>query len=297
MARGLARTRAEAARLILAGRVRLADGAAAKAGRLVAGDVPLALAAPAPFVSRGGEKLAAALAAFRVVVRDRVCLDAGASTGGFTDCLLQAGARRVYAVDVGHGQLHARLLADPRVVVRDGVNTRYLTPEGLGEPVTLVTVDVSFISLTKVLPALARCLVRPLDVGGQEGPRSGASNDAPAAMIVALVKPQFEVGRRQVGKGGVVRDPALHAAAVQTVAGAGRALGLRAVGVVASPLRGPKGNREFFLHLAPGVPGEAPGPETDPAEAARFAAVVVAAVGSVGSAPLEPDPPAEGVSP
>jgi 23S rRNA (cytidine1920-2'-O)/16S rRNA (cytidine1409-2'-O)-methyltransferase len=294
VARGLARTRAEAARLILAGRVRLADGAAAKAGRVVPGDAPVELAGPAPFVSRGGEKLAAALAAFGVVVRDRVCLDAGASTGGFTDCLLQAGARRVYAVDVGHGQLDARLRADPRVVVRDGVNARYLTPEGLGEPVTLATVDVSFISLTKVLSALARCLIRPADVRGQATPGSGGSSGAPETMIVALVKPQFEVGRRQVGKGGVVRDPALHAAAVQTVAGAARALGLRAVGVVASPLRGPKGNREFFLHLVARVPGEAPGPEADAAEAARLAAAVVRAV---GAAATEPVPPREGAGP
>ena len=230
VARGLAATRAEAARLILAGRVRLAGGVVDKAGRLVRKDAPLELVRAAPFVGRGGEKLAAALAAFGLEVRDRVCLDVGASTGGFTDCLLQAGACRVHAIDVGHGQLHPRLRADRRVVVREGVNARYLTPEELGEPVSLVTVDVSFISLTKVLAALARCL-------------------APEATIVALVKPQFELGRSLVGKGGVVRDPGLHAAAVQTVADAARALGLSPVGVVASPLRGPKGNREFFLHL------------------------------------------------
>ena len=239
VARGLAATRAEAARLILAGRVRLAGGVADKAGRLVRKDAPLELVRAAPFVGRGGEKLAAALAAFGLEVRDRVCLDVGASTGGFTDCLLQAGACRVHAIDVGHGQLHPRLRADRRVVVREGVNARYLTPEELGEPVSLVTVDVSFISLTKVLAALARCLA----------PERPGAGERAEATIVALVKPQFELGRSLVGKGGVVRDPGLHAAAVQTVAAAARALGLSPVGVVASPLRGPKGNREFFLHL------------------------------------------------
>ena len=230
VARGLAGTRAEAARLILAGRVRLAGAVADKAGRLVRGDASVELVETTRFVSRGGEKLAGALEAFAVEVTDRVCLDVGSSTGGFTDCLLQAGARRVYAVDVGHGQLHPRLRDDPRVVVLEGVNARFLALDRLGEPVTLATVDVSFISLTKVLPAVARCL-------------------APTSAIVALVKPQFEVGRGQVGKGGVVRDPNLQATTVQAVADAARSLGLRALGVTPSSLRGPKGNVEFFLHL------------------------------------------------
>ena len=216
VARGLASTRAEAARFILAGRIRLANDVADKAGRLVRGDAAITLVAAAPFVSRGGEKLASALQAFGIDVVSRVCLDVGASTGGFTDCLLQAGARRVYTVDVGHGQLHPRVSADARVVVLEGMNARYLEPDRLGEPVTLATIDVSFISLAKVLPAVGRCLA--ILPGGS----------ATRSLIVALVKPQFEVGRAQIGKGGVVRDPALHAQAVRGVVEAARSLGLEA---------------------------------------------------------------------
>jgi 23S rRNA (cytidine1920-2'-O)/16S rRNA (cytidine1409-2'-O)-methyltransferase len=251
--RGLAGSRAEAQRLILAGQVRLPGGASAKPGRLVAPDVTVVRVAPAPFVGRGGEKLAGALDALGVVVRDRVCLDVGASTGGFTDCLLARGARRVHALDVGHGQLHARLRTDPRVVVWEGVNARHLRPEAFPDGPTLATVDVSFISLDKVLPAVARCLADP-------------------AEIVALVKPQFEVGRGQVGKGGVVRASEDRRAAVRGVATGAAAIGLRVGGVAASVLRGPKGNREVFLLVARNL-GARP-----PLEAAVFEAALTAAV-------------------
>jgi 23S rRNA (cytidine1920-2'-O)/16S rRNA (cytidine1409-2'-O)-methyltransferase len=235
VARGLASSRAAAARLILAGQVRLPGGVAPKAGRLVATDTALERVAPAPFVGRGGEKLAAALDAFGVRVEGRVCLDVGASTGGFTDCLLSRGARHVYAVDVGHGQLHPRLRGDPRVTVWEGVNARHLASDRFPESPSLATVDVSFISLEKVLPAIVACL-------------------ADSAEIVALVKPQFEVGRAQVGKGGVVRAWTARRVAVRSVAAtAAASLGFGATGVAASVLPGPKGNREVFLHLARGV--------------------------------------------
>ena len=251
--RGLAGSRAEAARLILGGQVRLPGGLAPKAGRLVAPDTALEHIALAPFVGRGGEKLAGALDAFGVRVEGRVCLDVGASTGGFTDCLLSRGALRVHAVDVGHGQLHPRLRSDPRVVVWEGVNARHLAPDRFPERPTLATVDVSFISLEKVLPAVAACL------------------DVPAE-VVALVKPQFEVGRGQVGKGGVVRAWEARRAAVRRVAAAAAAIGLGAAGVAASVLHGPKGNREVFLHLRRD-PASRPPLEGDRLEAALAAEI------------------------
>jgi 23S rRNA (cytidine1920-2'-O)/16S rRNA (cytidine1409-2'-O)-methyltransferase len=253
VAQGLASSRAEAGRLILAGQVRLPGGLVAKAGRLVAPDTTVERVAPMPFVSRGGEKLDAALAALDVTVAGRVCLDVGASTGGFTDCLLARGALRVHAVDVGHGQLHPRLRREPRVVVWEGVNARHLAPDRLPERPTLATVDVSFISLEKVLPAVAACLAEP-------------------AEIVALVKPQFEVGRGQVGKGGVVRGWEARRGAVHAVAVAAARIDLRMGGVTASVLHGPKGNREVFLHLARDL-GSRPALEGTMLEAALAAAV------------------------
>jgi 23S rRNA (cytidine1920-2'-O)/16S rRNA (cytidine1409-2'-O)-methyltransferase len=231
VARGLASSRAEAARLILAGQVRLPGGVSAKAGRLVPPGTPVERVAPMPFVGRGGEKLESALAALDVRVEGRVCLDVGASTGGFTDCLLARGALRVHAVDVGHGQIHPRLREDARVIVWEGVNARHLEPGRFPERPTLATIDVSFISLEKVLPAVADCLADP-------------------AEIVALVKPQFEVGRAQVGRGGVVRGWEARRGAVRAVAGVAARIGLHAGGVAASALHGPKGNREVFLYLA-----------------------------------------------
>jgi 23S rRNA (cytidine1920-2'-O)/16S rRNA (cytidine1409-2'-O)-methyltransferase len=253
VARGLASSRAEAARLILAGQVRLPGGAPAKAGRLMAPDTAVERVRSAPFVGRGGEKLAGALKAFGVSVEGRVCLDVGASTGGFTDCLLVRGACRVHALDVGHGQLHPRLRGDARVVVWEGVNARRLDPRWFPDAPSLATVDVSFIALAKVLPAVVACLADP-------------------AEVVALVKPQFEVGRGRVGKGGVVRASEARRDAVRGVAAAAAALGLRTGGIAASVLPGPKGNREVFLHLARDLGSR------QPLEGAELEAALAAAV-------------------
>ncbi|MCS6953779.1 MAG: TlyA family RNA methyltransferase [Bryobacterales bacterium] len=226
--RGLAESREKAKALIVAGAVFVDGQRASKPSQLVALEAELSLAARAPYVSRSGKKLEAALDFFRIPVQGRVCLDVGASTGGFTDCLLQRGARRVYAVDVGKGQLDWRLRCDPRVVVREGINARYLRLEDIGEQVDLAVCDVSFISVTLILPAVAALL-------------------QPAGEMVILVKPQFEVGRGQVGKGGIVRDPALHRFACDRVERAVRALGYTA-SVIESPLPGAEGNKEFLLY-------------------------------------------------
>jgi 23S rRNA (cytidine1920-2'-O)/16S rRNA (cytidine1409-2'-O)-methyltransferase len=241
--RGLARSREQAAQMIGEGRVAVGGQVAQKAASGVHADDRITIKETVPdpsagqdYVSRGGHKLAGALAAFGgLAVAGRRCLDAGASTGGFTDVLLRAGARHVVAVDVGYGQLAWALRTDPRVTVLDRTNVRSLAPSQVGEPVELVVADLSFISLTLVLPALVAC-ARP---------------DADHAL---LVKPQFEVGRDRVGAGGVVRDPALRAAAVRRVASAAGALGLGVRGVVASPLPGPAGNVEYFLWLHGGAP-------------------------------------------
>jgi 23S rRNA (cytidine1920-2'-O)/16S rRNA (cytidine1409-2'-O)-methyltransferase len=230
VARGLAPTRARAQALILAGRVQVEGLPRPKAGALVPDDAPLTLREPAPFVSRGGEKLAGALDHFGVSPAGLAALDTGASTGGFTHCLLTRGARRVYAVDVGYGQLDAGLRTDPRVVVLERANIRRLPPTAVPEPIDLATLDLSFISLTLVLPKILEFL-------------------APTGAILALVKPQFEVGKGQVGKGGVVRDPQLQQAAVARVAAAAAALGLQVSPAFPSPLKGPKGNQEYFLYL------------------------------------------------
>jgi 23S rRNA (cytidine1920-2'-O)/16S rRNA (cytidine1409-2'-O)-methyltransferase len=214
----------------MAGHVEVNGRRADKAGALVDTKAPVAVAAQQKFVSRGGDKLAPVLNAFGVSPRGRICLDVGASTGGFTQCLLERGAARVYAVDAGHGQLDAALRADGRVVVMEKTNARHLVAALFGDAPDLATVDVSFISLEKVLPAIFRVL-------------------AVAGEALALVKPQFEVGKGQVGKGGVVRDPAHHQAVVNRVARFAVLHGWHVRGVAASPLRGPKGNREFFLHL------------------------------------------------
>ncbi len=231
--RGLAESRAKAAAAILAGEVVVGGVVASKPGQLVDRDAEVRLRPRRPgFVSRGGEKLLAALEAFGVDVTGRVAVDVGASTGGFTDCLLQRGAARVYAVDVGRGQLDWRLRRDPRVVSLERRDVRTVAPADLGGPADLATVDVSFISLRTVLPAVA-ALVRP---GGD---------------IIALIKPQFEVGPRRTRRG-VVRDPALHAEAIRRVLEAARDLRLTPLGLVPSPLRGPEGNLEFFVHLRRG---------------------------------------------
>jgi 23S rRNA (cytidine1920-2'-O)/16S rRNA (cytidine1409-2'-O)-methyltransferase len=237
--RGLARSREQAAELISSGRVAVAGQTAAKAATQVGRDSAITIAESGrgpEYASRGGRKLEGALAAFvDLAVAGRRCLDAGASTGGFTDVLLRAGAAHVVAVDVGYGQLAWALRSDPRVSVLDRVNVRQLTPEQVAPAPGLVTADLSFISLALALPALAACA-------------------EPDADFVVLVKPQFEVGKDKVGAGGVVRDPAQRAAAVASVAAAALKTGLGVRGIVASPLPGPSGNVEYFLWLRRGAP-------------------------------------------
>lgn len=235
--RGLVSSREQARSLILAGKVRVEGQMTDKAGTLVsfAAQIELEGEALCPYVSRGGVKLERALQELGLFPVGKVALDAGASTGGFTDCLLQRGCRRVYAVDVGYGQLAWKLRQDPRVVVMERRNLRYLTPEDLPERVDLATLDLSFISLTLVLPAIKELLT-------------------PEGEIVALVKPQFEVGKGEVGKGGVVRDPQKRGRALWKVIRCAEGLGLSLEGLIRSPLKGPKGNVEYFVHLRPSPP-------------------------------------------
>jgi 23S rRNA (cytidine1920-2'-O)/16S rRNA (cytidine1409-2'-O)-methyltransferase len=233
--RGLAGSRERARALILAGQVRSGSTRVDKAGMRLARGAPLEVRAMARFVSRGGEKLEGALAAFGIDAAGRVCVDIGASTGGFTDCLLQRGAARVVAVDVGYGQLDPKLRGDRRVRVLERTNARRLRPGDLPGPADLVTMDVSFISAALLAP-VALGLLRP---GGA---------------LIVLVKPQFEVGRGEVGRGGVVRDAARQRRAVAGVARAALAAGAALRGLCPSPLLGPKGNREFFLHFTAGGP-------------------------------------------
>jgi 23S rRNA (cytidine1920-2'-O)/16S rRNA (cytidine1409-2'-O)-methyltransferase len=232
--RGLAPTRARAQALLLGGRVRVGSGDAArrdrKPGDLVDAGLELGLEVPEPYVSRGGQKLAAALDAFGIDPRGRVCLDVGASTGGFTDVLLQRGARRVYALDVGRGQLAESLRSDPRVISMERFNARDLTADSLPEPVSLATIDVAFISARLVL-----------------GPVVAAFRGEPGDLVV-LVKPQFEAGRAEVDAGrGVIRDAAVHERVLREVGNAATGLGLEVGGTIPSPILGPEGNREFLL--------------------------------------------------
>lgn len=231
--RGLVPSRAQAAASVLAGQVRIGlDGRRAeKPGQLVADDAPLALDARPPYVSRGGVKLANGLAAFGIDPAGRRCLDVGASTGGFTDCLLQRGAAHVIALDVAYGELDWRLRTDPRVTVIERSNARHLAADALPYRPDLIVVDVSFISLAKVLPAVLAAA-------------------APRHDCLALVKPQFEVGRGRVGKGGVVRDPADRRSALTAVGLAAREGGAAVLGFASSGLPGPKGNLESFVWLA-----------------------------------------------
>ena len=237
--RGLARSRQQAAELIAAGAVRVAGRTATKAATAVEPSTPLIVAeadAGPSYASRGGHKLAGALDAFSgITVNGRRCLDAGASTGGFTDVLLRSGAAEVVAVDVGYGQLAWALQTDERVTVVDRTNVRTLTPEQIGGPADLTVADLSFISLSLVLPALAACTT-------------------PDGDLVPMVKPQFEVGRERLGSGGVVRNPEHRIDAVLGVARDAAKIGLGVAGVVASPLPGPSGNVEFFLWLRHGAP-------------------------------------------
>ena len=227
--RGLAETRERAQALILAGDVTVNTQRVDKAGAQVDDSAEITVRAPLPYVSRGGYKLAGALDAFGVNPSGYICADIGASTGGFTDVLLQRGASRVYAIDVGYGQLAWKLRQDPRVVVMDRVNARYL--ESLPEPIDLVVIDVSFISLEHML-RVAQTLLKP---------NSG--------QIIALIKPQFEAGREQVGRGGIVRDPKVHRAVQEKIARFAESLGLHVAGLIPSPIAGTEGNIEFLIYL------------------------------------------------
>ena len=228
--RGLAPSRERARALILAGHVRVGGKPASKAGAPVDRDASIDLREPDhPYVGRGGLKLAHALEVFQIAIAGRECLDIGASTGGFTDVLLQRGAARVVALDVGHGQIDWALRNDPRVVVFEKFNARHLTPADLPSPVDVVVIDVSFISLRRILPVVPPLL-------------------RPGADVVALVKPQFEAGRGEVGKG-VIHDAAIHQRVLSDVTAAAAAIGLTASGSIPSPITGQKGNVEFLLHL------------------------------------------------
>ncbi|HWR50379.1 MAG TPA: TlyA family RNA methyltransferase [Bryobacteraceae bacterium] len=226
--RGLVETRAKAQALILAGEVTVNGQRADKPGHAVPTDSRIEVAQPLRYVGRGGFKLEAALDHWSIDVTGRTCADIGASTGGFTDCLLQRGAATVYAVDVGAGQIDWKLRSDARVVLREGVNARYLSAEHIPEAIDFACADVSFISVTLILPALVPLL-------------------KPAGSMVILVKPQFEVGKGQVGKGGIVRDPVLHAGACARVERVARELGFETA-IIESPVLGAEGNKEFLLH-------------------------------------------------
>lgn len=233
--RGLAESRNKAQRLIMAGQVRVNGQLSLKSSQTVMGDDQIEVDRGPKYVSRGGQKLEAALAAFDVPVTGAICADVGASTGGFSDCLLQHGAGRVYAIDVGRGQLHWSLRQDDRVVAMEGTNARHL--ENLPEPISLLTVDASFISLRLLLPAAIIWM-------------------APDGQAIVLIKPQFEAGREQVGRGGVVRDSAVRAAAVRAVLVAAVEIGWSPLGLIRSPLTGPKGNAEFLAWLGVEPPGQ-----------------------------------------
>lgn len=231
VSRGLAKTRSRAQALIMAGEVSVDGQRADKAGMQVQADAVIEVKEPLPYVSRGGYKLAGALDAFNISVAGLVCADVGACTGGFTDVMLQRGAKLVYAIDVGYGQLDWGLRQDERVHVLERTNARYL--ESLPQQVSFVAIDVSFISLRLILPAVRQWL-------------------APDADIVALVKPQFEAGREQVGKGGIVRDPAVHRQVLEELVGWSEVEGFGPSGVTRSPIEGTEGNVEFLLWLRPG---------------------------------------------
>lgn len=233
---GLAESREKAQALVVAGRVRVNGQRASKPGTRVKESSAVEVETGPAHVSRGGVKLSYALDALGVVARDRIAVDVGASTGGFTETLLARGAAKVFAVDVGRGQLHERLRTDARVVVRDRTNARSLSSEHVPERCGIASMDVSFISARKILPALRSVLT-------------------PDADVVVLVKPQFEVGRLQVGRGGIVRDPELHLQAMRDVAAAAQQEGYAVRGACASPITGGEGNREFFLHLVPSGAG------------------------------------------
>ena len=230
--RGLAETRSKAQAIIMSGDVYVANQKIDKAGTMLDPEAEIEVrAAACPYVSRGGWKLEKALRDFGVDPSGFICSDSGASTGGFTDCLLQQGAKKVYAIDVGYGQLAWKLREDPRVVCMERTNIRYVTPEQIGEPLDLSVVDVSFISLRLVLPAIRALL-------------------GPAGQVICLIKPQFEAGREKVGKKGVIRDPAVHLEVLQQFTALAHELGFTIRAMTFSPVKGPEGNIEFLAHLS-----------------------------------------------
>ena len=236
VARGLCPSREKARALILAGEVRVNGTRAQKAGQEIAPDAEITVVEDAvPFVSRGGLKLDKAVHTFPIDLFDRVCADIGASTGGFTDVMLKNGAKHVYAIDVGYGQLDWSLRNDPRVTVMERMNARYMTPDWFNEPVSFASIDVSFISLRLILPPLFACL-----------PENGE--------VVALIKPQFEAGRAEIGKNGVVRDPAVHERVIRETITFSEEIGFSFKGLSFSPITGPKGNVEFLLYICKGGP-------------------------------------------
>ena len=228
--RSLAPSREKAQALIMAGEVRVDGVPARKPGQAVGEGTQIEVAAALPFVSRGGQKLEKAITEFSIDLTGAICADIGASTGGFTDCMLQHGAAQVTAIDVGYGQLDWRLRSDPRVTVRERANARYMEPDWFAAPLSFAAVDVSFISLALILPPLLPCL-------------------AEDGRVVALIKPQFEAGRAEVGKNGVVRDPAVHARVCEAVMRMADGVGYAILNLTYSPIVGPKGNREFLLYL------------------------------------------------
>lgn len=230
LAKNLAPTRQKAQALIGAGQVLVNNRLADKAGAMVEDSCTLEVKESCPYVSRGGYKLEAGLHFFNIKPAGLICLDIGASTGGFSDCLLQHGASRVYSVDVGYGQLAWKLRQDPRIVVMERTNARYLSREDIAEPVDLVVIDASFISLKLLIPPLLPLFREKVS-------------------ILALIKPQFEAGRGKVGKGGVIRDPSLHREVVDNIVSFCATLGLESQGITPSPILGPKGNKEFLIHL------------------------------------------------
>lgn len=232
--KGIVQSRERARALIMAGKVMVKGKKVDKAGEMVLADADIVLVGEdIPYVSRGGLKLEKALDEFKIDVAGKVAMDVGASTGGFTDCLLQRGAKKVYAVDVGYGQLDIKLRNDPRVINIERQNIRYLEKKDIPEDIDLITIDSSFISLVKIIP-------KALEFIGEYG------------VLIALIKPQFEVGKGEVGKGGVVRDEAKHKAVVEKIKGFCTDLGLSVIGVVESPIFGPKGNREFLIYAIKG---------------------------------------------
>lgn len=230
-ARGIFETREKARRAVMAGEVRVADSMVDKPGTRVAEDAQITVKSACRYVGRGGIKLETALRHFAIDPTGAICLDIGASTGGFTDCLLQHGAAKVHAIDVGHSQLDWKIRSDPRVVVREKINARHLTPAEIPDPIDLCVIDVSFISLTLILPPAFELLT-------------------PRGVILSLIKPQFELGRNDVGKGGVIRDPALHVRAVRKIEDfVSKSLSKNWCGFIESPIAGAAGNKEFFACL------------------------------------------------